>query len=169
MMMLVLFSIMIPLTPSPFRHSIIMKLRWIDTYKAVILPAGQRHDHFLFQSFVDIDNSCWNRPGWTGRGVSDLSSDCDAGEHPHHYQRRAGDVHGPVERLYVASSAARSDKLKMLQVALADFQLNGTMWAELFAELPFHGDPGDSGPFQKYYIRESLRPEPRDSAVLKRR
>ena len=70
-MMLVLFSIMIPFDAIAIPlYSIIMKLRWIDTYKAVILPAvANGMTIFLFrQSFVDIDNSCWNRPGWTGRG-----------------------------------------------------------------------------------------------------
>ena len=60
MMMLVLFSIMIPFDAIAIPlYSIIMKLRWIDTYKAVILPAvANGMTIFLFrQSFVDIDNS----------------------------------------------------------------------------------------------------------------
>ena len=51
---------------------------------------------------------------------------------------------------------ARSDKLKMLQVALADFQLeNGTMWSELFAGITISMliPCMILIPFQKYYIR----------------
>ena len=51
---------------------------------------------------------------------------------------------------------ARSDKLKMLQVALADFQReNGTMWAELFAGITISMviPCVILIPFQKYYIR----------------
>ena len=138
MMMLVLFSIMIPFDAIAIPlYSIIMKLRWIDTYKAVILPAvANGMTIFLFrQSFVDIDNSLLESARMDG-----------AGEFRTYLQ-----IVMPVSIPTIISGAlvmftaqwnafmwpllvARSDKLKMLQVALADFQLeNGTMWAELFA------------------------------------
>jgi len=158
MMMLVLFSIMIPFDAIAIPlYSIIMKLRWIDTYKAVILPAvANGMTIFLFrQSFVDIDNSL-------------LESARMDGEFRTYLQ-----IVMPVSIPTIISGAlvmftaqwnafmwpllvARSDKLKMLQVALADFQLeNGTMWAELFAGITISMviPCVILIPFQKYYIR----------------
>ncbi len=160
MMMLVLFSIMIPFDAIAIPlYSIIMKLRWIDTYKAVILPAvANGMTIFLFrQSFVDIDNSLLESARMDG-----------AGEFRTYLQ-----IVMPVSIPTIISGAlvmftaqwnafmwpllvARSDKLKMLQVALADFQLeNGTMWAELFAGITISMviPCVILIPFQKYYIR----------------
>ena len=160
MMMLVLFSIMIPFDAIAIPlYSIIMKLRWIDTYKAVILPAvANGMTIFLFrQSFVDIDNSLLESARMDG-----------AGEFRTYLQ-----IVMPVSIPTIISGAlvmftaqwnafmwpllvARSDKLKMLQVALADFQLeNGTMWAELFAGIAISMviPCVILIPFQKYYIR----------------
>ena len=160
MMMLVLFSIMIPFDAIAIPlYSIIMKLRWIDTYKAVILPAvANGMTIFLFrQSFVDIDNSLLESARMVG-----------AGEFRTYLQ-----IVMPVSIPTIISGAlvmftaqwnafmwpllvARSDKLKMLQVALADFQLeNGTMWAELFAGITISMviPCVILIPFQKYYIR----------------
>ena len=160
MMMLVLFSIMIPFDAIAIPlYSIIMKLRWIDTYKAVILPAvANGMTIFLFrQSFVDIDNSLLESARMGG-----------AGEFRTYLQ-----IVMPVSIPTIISGAlvmftaqwnafmwpllvARSDKLKMLQVALADFQLeNGTMWAELFAGITISMviPCVILIPFQKYYIR----------------
>ena len=160
MMMLVLFSIMIPFDAIAIPlYSIIMKLRWIDTYKAVILPAvANGMTIFLFrQSFVDIDNSLLESARMDG-----------AGEFRTYLQ-----IVMPVSIPTILSGAlvmftaqwnafmwpllvARSDKLKMLQVALADFQLeNGTMWAELFAGITISMviPCVILIPFQKYYIR----------------
>ena len=160
MMMLVLFSNMIPFDAIAIPlYSIIMKLRWIDTYKAVILPAvANGMTIFLFrQSFVDIDNSLLESARMDG-----------AGEFRTYLQ-----IVMPVSIPTIISGAlvmftaqwnafmwpllvARSDKLKMLQVALADFQLeNGTMWAELFAGITISMviPCVILIPFQKYYIR----------------
>ena len=160
MMMLVLFSIMIPFDAIAIPlYSIIMKMRWIDTYKAVILPAvANGMTIFLFrQSFVDIDNSLLESARMDG-----------AGEFRTYLQ-----IVMPVSIPTIISGAlvmftaqwnafmwpllvARSDKLKMLQVALADFQLeNGTMWAELFAGITISMviPCVILIPFQKYYIR----------------
>ena len=160
MMMLVLFSIMIPFDAIAIPlYSIIMKLRWIDTYKAVILPAvANGMTIFLFrQSFVDIDNSLLESARMDG-----------AGEFRTYLQ-----IVMPVSIPTIISGAlvmftaqwnafmwpllvARSDKLKMLQVALEDFQLeNGTMWAELFAGITISMviPCVILIPFQKYYIR----------------
>ena len=160
MMMLVLFSIMIPFDAIAIPlYSIIMKLRWIDTYKAVILPAvANGMTIFLFrQSFVDIDNSLLESARMDG-----------AGEFRTYLQ-----IVMPVSIPTIISGAlvmftaqwnafmwpllvARSDKLKMLPVALADFQLeNGTMWAELFAGITISMviPCVILIPFQKYYIR----------------
>ena len=160
MMMLVLFSIMIPFDAIAIPlYSIIMKLRWIDTYKAVRLPAvANGMTIFLFrQSFVDIDNSLLESARMDG-----------AGEFRTYLQ-----IVMPVSIPTIISGAlvmftaqwnafmwpllvARSDKLKMLQVALADFQLeNGTMWAELFAGITISMviPCVILIPFQKYYIR----------------
>ena len=160
MMMLVLFSIMIPFDAIAIPlYSIIMKLRWIDTYKAVILPAvANGMTIFLFrQSFVDIDNSLLESARMDG-----------AGEFRTYLQ-----IVMPVSIPTIISGAlvmftaqwnafmwpllvARSDQLKMLQVALADFQLeNGTMWAELFAGITISMviPCVILIPFQKYYIR----------------
>ena len=160
MMMLVLFSIMIPFDAIAIPlYSIIMKLRWIDTYKAVILPAvANGMTIFLFrQSFVDIDDSLLESARMDG-----------AGEFRTYLQ-----IVMPVSIPTIISGAlvmftaqwnafmwpllvARSDKLKMLQVALADFQLeNGTMWAELFAGITISMviPCVILIPFQKYYIR----------------
>ena len=160
MMMLVLFSIMIPFDAIAIPlYSIIMKLRWIDTDKAVILPAvANGMTIFLFrQSFVDIDNSLLESARMDG-----------AGEFRTYLQ-----IVMPVSIPTIISGAlvmftaqwnafmwpllvARSDKLKMLQVALADFQLeNGTMWAELFAGITISMviPCVILIPFQKYYIR----------------
>ena len=160
MMMLVLFYIMIPFDAIAIPlYSIIMKLRWIDTYKAVILPAvANGMTIFLFrQSFVDIDNSLLESARMDG-----------AGEFRTYLQ-----IVMPVSIPTIISGAlvmftaqwnafmwpllvARSDKLKMLQVALADFQLeNGTMWAELFAGITISMviPCVILIPFQKYYIR----------------
>ncbi|MCD7907161.1 MAG: carbohydrate ABC transporter permease [Clostridium sp.] len=160
MMLLVLFSIMIPFDAIAIPlYSIIMKLGWIDTYKAVILPAvANGMTIFLFrQSFVDIDNSLLESVRMDG-----------AGEFRTYLQ-----IVMPVSIPTIISGAlvmftaqwnafmwpllvARSDKLKMLQVALADFQLeNGTMWAELFAGITISMVIPCLIliPFQKYYIR----------------
>ena len=160
MMMLVLFSIMIPFDAIAIPlYSIIMKLRWIDTYKAVILPAvANGMTIFLFrQSFVDIDNSLLESARMDGAGEF----------------RTSLQIVMPVSIPTIISGAlvmftaqwnafmwpllvARSDKLKMLQVALADFQLeNGTMWAELFAGITISMviPCVILIPFQKYYIR----------------
>jgi len=160
MMLLVLFAIMIPFDAISIPlYSIIMKLGWIDTYKAVILPAvANGMTIFLFrQSFVDIDNSLMESARMDG-----------AGEFRIYLQ-----IVMPVSIPTIISGAlvmftsqwnsfmwpllvARSDKLKMLQVALADFQLeNGTMWAELFAGITISMliPCLILIPFQKYYIR----------------
>ena len=160
MMMLVLFSIMIPFDAIAIPlYSIIMKLRWIDTYKAVILPAvANGMTIFLFrQSFVDMVIPLLESARMDG-----------AGEFRTYLQ-----IVMPVSIPTIISGAlvmftaqwnafmwpllvARSDKLKMLQVALADFQLeNGTMWAELFAGITISMviPCVILIPFQKYYIR----------------
>ena len=113
---------------------------------------------FLFrQSFVDIDNSLLESARMDG-----------AGEFRTYLQ-----IVMPVSIPTIISGAlvmftaqwnafmwpllvARSDKLKMLQVALADFQLeNGTMWAELFAGITISMviPCVILIPFQQYYIR----------------
>lgn len=160
MFILVLFSIMVPFDAISIPlYSIIMKLGWIDTYKAIILPAvANGMTIFLFrQGFLDIDNSLMESARMDGAGEFKIWAQ----------------IIMPVSLPTIISGAlvmftaqwnafmwpllvARSDSLKMLQVALADFQLeNGTMWAELFA--------GISVamlipcfiliPLQKYYIR----------------
>lgn len=160
MLLLVLFSIMIPFDAIAIPlYSIIMKLKWMDTYKAVILPAvANGMTIFLFrQSFMDIDNSLMESARMDG-----------AGELRTYLQ-----IVMPVCIPTIISGAlvmftaqwnafmwpllvARSDKLKMLQVALADFQLeNGTLWAELFAGITISMliPCLILIPFQKYYIR----------------
>lgn len=160
LLLLVLFSIMIPFDAIAIPlYSIIMKLGWIDTHKAVILPAvANGMTIFLFrQSFVDIDNSLMESARIDG-----------ASELRIYFQ-----IIMPVSIPTVISGAlvmftaqwnafmwpllvARSDNLKMLQVALADFQLeNGTLWAELFAGITISMliPCMILIPFQKYYIR----------------
>ena len=160
MFLLVLFSIMIPFDAISIPlYSIIMKFGWVDTYKAIILPAvANGMAIFLFrQGFLDIDNSLMESARMDGAGEF----------------RIYAQIVMPISLPTVISGAlvmftaqwnafmwpllvARSEKLKMLQVALADFQLeNGTMWAELFAGITVSMliPCIILIPLQKYYIR----------------
>lgn len=157
---LVLFAIMVPFDAIAIPlYTIITKLKWVDTYQAIVLPAvANGMTIFMFrQSFRDINDSLIEAARIDG-----------AGEFRTFWQ-----IIMPISIPSVISGAlvmftaqwnafmwpllvARSDKLKMLQVALADFQLeNGTMWAELFAGITISMliPCMILIPFQKYYIR----------------
>lgn len=157
---LVLFAIMVPFDAIAIPlYTIITDLKWVDTYQAIVLPAvANGMTIFMFrQSFRDINDSLIEAARIDG-----------AGEFRIFWQ-----IIMPISIPSVISGAlvmftsqwnafmwpllvARSDKLKMLQVALADFQLeNGTMWAELFAGITISMliPCMILIPFQKYYIR----------------
>lgn len=157
---LVLFAIMVPFDAIAIPlYTIITDLKWVDTYQAIVLPAvANGMTIFMFrQSFRDINDSLIEAARIDG-----------AGEFRIFWQ-----IIMPISIPSVISGAlvmftaqwnafmwpllvARSDKLKMLQVALADFQLeNGTMWAELFAGITVSMliPCMILIPFQKYYIR----------------
>ena len=158
--LMVLFAIMIPFDASAIpRYTIITKLGWIDTYQAVVLPAvANGMTIFMFrQSFRDVNDSLIEAAKIDG-----------AGEFRTFWQ-----IVMPICIPSVISGAlvmftaqwnafmwpllvARSDNLKVLQVALTDFQLeNGTMWAELFSGITISMliPCLILIPFQKYYIR----------------
>lgn len=157
---LVLFAIMVPFDAIAIPlYTIITKLEWVDTYQAIVLPAvANGMTIFMFrQSFRDINDSLIEAARIDG-----------AGEFRTFWQ-----IIMPISIPSIISGAlvmftsqwnafmwpllvARSDKLKMLQVALADFQLeNGTMWSELFAGITISMliPCLILIPFQKYYIR----------------
>lgn len=157
---LVLFAIMVPFDAIAIPlYTIITKLGWVDTYQAIVLPAvANGMTIFMFrQSFRDINDSLLEAARIDG-----------AGEFRTFWQ-----IVMPISLPSVISGSlvmftaqwnafmwpllvARSDKLKMLQVALADFQLeNGTMWSELFAGITISMliPCMILIPFQKYYIR----------------
>ena len=157
---LVLFAIMVPFDAIAIPlYTIITKLGWVDTYQAIVLPAvANGMTIFMFrQSFRDINDSLLEAARIDG-----------AGEFRTFWQ-----IVMPISIPSVISGSlvmftaqwnafmwpllvARSDKLKMLQVALADFQLeNGTMWSELFAGITVSMliPCMILIPFQKYYIR----------------
>lgn len=157
---LVLFAIMVPFDAIAIPlYTIITKLGWVDTYQAIVLPAvANGMTIFMFrQSFRDINDSLLEAARIDG-----------AGEFRTFWQ-----IVMPISIPSVISGSlvmftaqwnafmwpllvARSDKLKMLQVALADFQLeNGTMWSELFAGITISMliPCMILIPFQKYYIR----------------
>lgn len=157
---LVLFAIMVPFDAIAIPlYTIITKLKWVDTYQAIVLPAvANGMTIFMFrQSFRDINDSLLEAARIDG-----------AGEFRTFWQ-----IVMPISLPSVISGSlvmftaqwnafmwpllvARSDKLKMLQVALADFQLeNGTMWSELFAGITISMliPCMILIPFQKYYIR----------------
>lgn len=157
---LVLFAIMVPFDAIAIPlYTIITKLGWVDTYQAIVLPAvANGMTIFMFrQSFRDINDSLLEAARIDG-----------AGEFRTFWQ-----IVMPISIPSVISGSlvmftaqwnafmwpllvARSNKLKMLQVALADFQLeNGTMWSELFAGITISMliPCMILIPFQKYYIR----------------
>lgn len=157
---LVLFAIMVPFDAIAIPlYTIITKLKWVDTYQAIVLPAvANGMTIFMFrQSFRDINDSLLEAARIDG-----------AGEFRTFWQ-----IVMPISLPSIISGSlvmftaqwnafmwpllvARSDKLKMLQVALADFQLeNGTMWSELFAGITVSMliPCMILIPFQKYYIR----------------
>lgn len=157
---LVLFAIMVPFDAIAIPlYTIITKLKWVDTYQAIVLPAvANGMTIFMFrQSFRDVSDSLIEAARIDG-----------AGEFRTFWQ-----VVMPICIPSVISGSlvmftaqwnafmwpllvARSDKLKMLQVALADFQLeHGTMWSELFAGITISMliPCMILIPFQKYYIR----------------
>ena len=157
---LVLFAIMVPFDAIAIPlYTIITKLGWVDTYQAIVLPAvANGMTIFMFrQSVRDINDSLLEAARIDG-----------AGEFRTFWQ-----IVMPISIPSVISGSlvmftaqwnafmwpllvARSDKLKMLQVALADFQLeNGTMWSELFAGITISMliPCMILIPFQKYYIR----------------
>lgn len=158
--LMVLFAIMIPFDAIAIPlYTVITKLGWIDTYQAVVLPAvANGMTIFMFrQSFRDINDSLIEAAKIDG-----------AGEFRTFWQ-----IIMPICIPSIISGAlvmftaqwnafmwpllvARSDNLKMLQVALTDFQLeNGTMWAELFSGITISMliPCLILIPFQKYYIR----------------
>lgn len=158
--LMVLFAIMIPFDAIAIPlYTIITKLGWIDTYQAVVLPAvANGMTIFMFrQSFRDVNDSLIEAAKIDG-----------AGEFRTFWQ-----IVMPICIPSVISGAlvmftaqwnafmwpllvARSDNLKVLQVALTDFQLeNGTMWAELFSGITISMliPCLILIPFQKYYIR----------------
>ncbi len=160
MLFLVLFAIMIPFDAIAIPlYTIISKLGWIDTYQAIVLPAvANGMTIFMFtQSFKDINDSLIEAARIDGAGEF----------------KTFWSIIMPISIPTVISGAlvmftaqwnafmwpllvARSNKLKMLQVALTDFQLeNGTMWAELFAGITISMliPCFILIPFQKYYIR----------------
>ena len=160
MLFLVLFAIMIPFDAIAIPlYTIISKLGWIDTYQAIVLPAvANGMTIFMFtQSFKDINDSLIEAARIDGAGEF----------------KTFWSIIMPISIPTVISGAlvmftaqwnafmwpllvARSNKLKMLQVALTDFQLeNGTMWAELFAGITISMliPCLILIPFQKYYIR----------------
>lgn len=157
---LVLFAIMVPFDAIAIPlYTIITKLGWVDTYQAIVLPAvANGMTIFMFrQSFRDINDSLLEAARIDGAGEL----------------RTFWQIVMPISLPSVISGSlvmftaqwnafmwpllvARSDKLKMLQVALADFQLeNGTMWSELFAGITISMliPCMILIPFQKYYIR----------------
>ena len=160
MLFLVLFAIMIPFDAIAIPlYTIISKLGWIDPYQAIVLPAvANGMTIFMFtQSFKDINDSLIEAARIDGAGEF----------------KTFWSIIMPISIPTVISGAlvmftaqwnafmwpllvARSNKLKMLQVALTDFQLeNGTMWAELFAGITISMliPCFILIPFQKYYIR----------------
>ena len=160
MLFLVLFAIMIPFDAIAIPlYTIVSKLGWIDTYQAIVLPAvANGMTIFMFtQSFKDINDSLIEAARIDGAGEF----------------KTFWSIIMPISIPTVISGAlvmftaqwnafmwpllvARSNKLKMLQVALTDFQLeNGTMWAELFAGIAISMMIPCLIliPFQKYYIR----------------
>ena len=160
MLFLVLFAIMIPFDAIAIPlYTIVSKLGWIDTYQAIVLPAvANGMTIFMFtQSFKDINDSLIEAARIDGAGEF----------------KTFWSIIMPISIPTVISGAlvmftaqwnafmwpllvARSNKLKMLQVALTDFQLeNGTMWAELFAGIAISMMIPCLNliPFQKYYIR----------------
>lgn len=157
---LVLFAIMVPFDAIAIPlYTVITKLGWVDTYQAIVLPAvANGMTIFMFrQTFRDINDSLLEAARIDG-----------AGEFRTFWQ-----IVMPISLPSVISGSlvmftaqwnafmwpllvARSDKLKMLQVALADFQLeHGTMWSELFAGITISMliPCAILIPFQKYYIR----------------
>ncbi len=157
---LVLFAIMVPFDAIAIPlYTIITKLGWVDTYQAIVLPAvANGMTIFMFrQSFRDINDSLLEAARIDGSGEF----------------RTFWQIVMPISIPSIISGSlvmftaqwnafmwpllvARSDKLKMLQVALADFQLeNGTMWSELFAGITISMliPCMILIPFQKYYIR----------------
>lgn len=160
MLFLVLFAIMIPFDAIAIPlYTIISKLKWVDTYQAIVLPAvANGMTIFMFsQSFKDINDSLLEAARIDGAGEF----------------KTFWSIIMPISVPTIISGAlvmftsqwnafmwpllvARSNKLKMLQVALTDFQLeNGTMWAELFAGITISMliPCLILIPFQKYYIR----------------
>ncbi len=160
MFVLVLLAMMIPFDAIAIPlYAIIAKLGWIDTYPAVVFPAvANGMAIFMFrQSFLDLNDSIIEAAridGCTEFGT---------------FWKIALPICVPSiisGSLVMFTSqwnafmwplmVARSDNLRMLQVALTDFQLeNGTMWAELFAGITVSMliPCMILLPFQKYYIR----------------
>lgn len=157
---LVLFAIMIPFDAIAIPlYTIISKLKWVDTYQAIVLPAvANGMTIFMFsQSFKDINDSLIEAARIDGAGEF----------------KTFWSIIMPISIPTAISGAlvmftsqwnafmwpllvARSNNLKMLQVALTDFQLeNGTLWAELFAGITISMliPCAILIPFQKYYIR----------------
>ncbi len=157
---MVLFAIMVPFDAIAIPlYTIVSKLGWVDTYQGLILPAvANGMTIFMFrQSFRDINDSLLEAARIDGAGEV----------------RTFWTIVMPISIPSIISGSlvmftaqwnafmwpllvGRSDKLKMLQVALADFQLeNGTMWAELFAGITISMliPCMILIPFQKYYIR----------------
>ena len=158
--LLVLFSIMVPFDAIAIPlYSIITKMKWVDTYQALIVPSlANGMVIFMFKQFFrDINDSLLE------------AAKIDGGSELMIF----GKIILPLSKPAMISGGlimftaqwnafmwpllcARSENLKMLQVALTDFQLeNGTMWAELFAGITLSMliPCAILIPFQKYYIR----------------
>lgn len=157
---LVLFAIMVPFDAIAIPlYTIITKLGWVDTYQAIVLPAvANGMTIFMFrQSFRDINDSLLEAARIDGAGefrifwkiVMPISIPSIISGSLVMFTSQWNAFMWPL-------LVARSDKLRMLQVALADFQLeNGTLWSELFAGITISMliPCAILIPFQKYYIR----------------
>lgn len=160
MFLLVLFAIMIPFDAIAIPlYTIITKLKWVDTYQAIVLPAvANGMTIFMFrQSFKDVNDSMLEAARIDGAGefrifwkiVMPISIPSIISGSLVMFTSQWNAFMWPL-------LVTRSEKLKMLQVALTDFQLeNGTMWAELFAGITISMliPCCILIPFQKYYIR----------------
>jgi len=160
MFMLVIFAIMVPFDAIAIPlYSIISKLKWINTYQALILPTlANGMVIFMFKQFFrDVTDSLIE------------SAQLDGANEFIIFFR----IVFPISKPAIISGAlilfmaqwnafmwpllcARTPNLRMVQVALTDFQTEfGTKWSEMFAGITIAlAIPClILMPFQKYYIR----------------
>ncbi|HHW31720.1 MAG TPA: carbohydrate ABC transporter permease [Clostridiaceae bacterium] len=160
MFLLVIFAIMVPFDAIAIPlYAIINKLKWINTYQALIVPTlANGMVIFMFkQFFKDVSDSLIESARIDG-----------ASEFVTFFR-----IVFPISKPTIISGAlilfmaqwnafmwpllcARSPHLRMMQVALSEFQTEfGTQWSELFAGMTIALIIPCMIllPFQKYYIR----------------